>query len=117
MEFSAYSDLSEKVKYSEHQIRIQGDKMAKKDENKSCCAPANMGCCKVESVITVDDRGQMVLPKEIREKAKIQAGDKLAVVNWEKDDEVCCISLIKVEKLAEIVKGMLGPVMKDILEK
>ena len=91
--------------------------MAKKDENKSCCAPANMGCCKVESVITVDDSWQMVLPKEIREKAKIQAGDKLAVVNWEKDDEVCCISLIKVEKLAEIVKGMLGPVMKDILEK
>jgi len=25
--------------------------------------------------------------------------------------------LIKVEKLEEIVKGMLGPVMKDILEK
>jgi len=27
------------------------------------------------------------------------------------------MSLIKVEKLAEIVKGMLGPVMKDIMEK
>lgn len=91
--------------------------MAKKDENKSCCAPSDLGCCKVESVITVDDRGQMVLPKEIREKADIHAGDKLAVVNWEKDGEVCCISLIKVEKLASIVKGMLGPVMKDILEK
>jgi len=25
--------------------------------------------------------------------------------------------LIKVEKLAEIVKGMLGPVIKDIMEK
>ncbi len=91
--------------------------MAKKDENKSCCAPSEMGCCKVESVITVDDRGQTVLPKEIREKAKIQSGDKLAVVSWEKDGEVCCISLIKVEKLAELVKGMLGPVMKDIFEK
>jgi antitoxin PrlF len=90
--------------------------MAKKNENKSC-TPANMGCCKVESVITVDDRGQTVLPKEIREKANIHSGDKLAVISWEKDGEVYCISLIKVEELAEIVKGMLGPVMKDILEK
>jgi antitoxin PrlF len=64
----------------------------------------------------VDDRGQMVLPKEIRDKANIRAGDKLAVVTWEKDDNVCCISLIKVESLAEMVKGFLGPVMKDILK-
>ncbi len=91
--------------------------MPKKNENKSCCSSAEIGCCKVESVITVDERGQMVLPKEIRDKAKIYPGDKLAVVNWEKDGEVCCISLIKVEKLAEIVKGMLGPVIKDIMEK
>ncbi|NJD76699.1 MAG: AbrB/MazE/SpoVT family DNA-binding domain-containing protein [Candidatus Methanoperedens sp.] len=91
--------------------------MAKKDESKSCCAPNDLGCCKVESVITVDERGQMVLPKEIREKAKIHPGDKLAVINWEKGGEVYSISLIKVEKLAEIVKDMLGPVMKDILEK
>jgi bifunctional DNA-binding transcriptional regulator/antitoxin component of YhaV-PrlF toxin-antitoxin module len=59
----------------------------------------------------------MVLPKELRERAHIRAGDKLAVISWEKDGRVCCISLIKVEQLAEIVKGMLGPVMKDILEK
>jgi len=41
--------------------------MPKKNENKSCCSPAEIGCCKVESVITVDERGQMVLPKEIRD--------------------------------------------------
>ena len=91
--------------------------MSKKEENKSCCAPADLGCCKVESVINVDERGQMVLPKEIRERADIRAGDKLAVVSWEKDGKVCCISLIKVEELAGMVKGMLGPVLKDILEK
>ena len=93
--------------------------MAKKGEDKSCCAPMDKGvgcCCKVESVISVDDRGQMVLPKEIRDKAEIHAGDKLAVISWEKDGEVCCISLIKVEDLTEMVKGMLGPVMKEILQ-
>jgi len=76
---------------------------------------SGMGCCKVESLISVDERGQMVLPKEIREKAGIQAGDKLAVVTWEKEGEVCCISLVKVEGITEMVKDMLGPMMKEIL--
>lgn len=91
--------------------------MVKKDKNESCCIPAGktIGCCKVESVISVDDRGQMVLPKEIRDKAKIRAGDKLAVISWEKDGEICCISLIKAEDFTEMVKGLLGPVMKEVV--
>ena len=75
------------------------------------------GCCKVESVISIDDRGQMVLPKEIRDKANIRAGDKLAVVSWGKDGKVCCISLIKAEDFTEMVKGLLGPMMKEIIAK
>ena len=91
--------------------------MVKKGKNEYCCAPmeSGMGCCKVESLISVDERGQMVLPKEIREKAGIQAGDKLAVVTWGKEGEVCCISLVKVEGITEMVKDMLGPMMKEIL--
>ena len=91
--------------------------MIKKGENESCCAPADreISCCKVESVISVDDRGQMVLPKEIRDKANIRAGDKLAVISWEKDGEVCCISLIKAEGFTNMVKGVLGPMMKEII--
>ncbi len=69
-------------------------------------------CCNVESVVTVDERGQMVLPKELREKAKIKAGDKLAVVSIEKDGKFCCISLIKAEKLSGAIKDMLGPTIK-----
>ena len=64
----------------------------------------------------MDERGQMVLPKEIREKAKIRAGDKLAVVAWEREGEVCCISLVKVEGITEMVKDMLGPMMKGIIK-
>ncbi|MFC1965060.1 HgcAB-associated protein HgcC [Chloroflexota bacterium] len=72
-------------------------------------------CCKVEAVISIDERGQMVLPKETREKANIHAGDKLAVISWEKDGKACGLSLIKAEDLTEMVKDMLGPIMKDIL--
>ena len=81
-----------------------------------CAAEPGIGCCKVESVVSVDDRGQMVLPKEIRDKAGIRAGDKLALTTWEKNGEVCCIALIKIEDLTGMVKEMLGPVMKDILK-
>ena len=91
--------------------------MVKKDRGEPCCVStgSGIGNYKVESVISVDDRGQMVLPKEIRDKAKIRAGDKLAVISWEQDGEVCCISLIKAEELAKMVKGLLGPMMKEII--
>lgn len=93
--------------------------MVKKKKDEYCCSPAtkNMSCCRVESLISIDERGQMVLPKEIRDRAEIQAGDKLALVSWEKDNKVCCISLVKAENLSGMIKGLLGPMMKDIIGK
>ena len=67
-------------------------------------------------MVSVEDRGQMVVTKELREKANIRAGDKLAVMSWEKDGKVCCISLTKVEELTDMVKAGLGPVMIEILK-
>lgn len=89
--------------------------MTKNDKDQSCCDPETKNtCCKVESLITVDERGQMVLPKELREKAKIRAGDKLALISWLKDGEVCCFTLIKADALADRVREFLGPVLKGI---
>jgi len=89
--------------------------MSENEMDETCCPMENRSCCKVEALVSVDERGQMVLPKEIREKARIGAGDKLAVISWEKDGEVCCISLVKAEDFTEMVKGMLGPMMKEII--
>ena len=77
------------------------------------CCEKELNCCKVESIISVDERGQMVLPKELRDKAKIKAGDKFALVSWDKDGEVCCLYLIKTDYLAETVKGFLSPVTNN----
>lgn len=90
--------------------------MPRKKTEGPCCDTGGkkIGSFRVESIVSVDERGQMVLPKELREKAGINAGDKLAVTTWEKNGEVCCISLIKVEDLVGMVKDMLGPVMKEI---
>jgi antitoxin PrlF len=71
-------------------------------------------CCRVESLVTIDERGQMVLPKDLRDKAKIKASDKLALIAWEKDGQICCITLIKADNLAAGVKEFLGPVMRDL---
>jgi antitoxin PrlF len=76
----------------------------------------NPGCCRVESLISVDERGQMVLPKDLREKANIKAGDKLAVISWEKEGAFCCFTLIKADSLAGGIREFLGPVMQDVLK-
>lgn len=72
-----------------------------------------LSCCRVEAVVPVDERGQMVLPKEIREKAGIKAGDKLAVVTAEQKSKVCCIALIKAQELEETVKDILKALGKQ----
>lgn len=91
--------------------------MKKKKSAKSSCTPAGKEscCCNVESVVTIDKRGQMVLPKEIRDAAKIRAGDKLAIILLKKDDEVCCLTLMKADELSDAVKNKLGPVFKVII--
>ncbi len=91
--------------------------MVKKSEKASCSGPTceKMSCCKVEALISVDERGQMVLPKELRDKADIHAGDKLALVSWEKDGKACCFTLIKADEFGDMVKGLLGPMMKEVM--
>jgi antitoxin PrlF len=93
--------------------------MSKKSQKVPLCTPVTkeMNCCRVESITSIDERGQMVLPKELREKANIRAGDKLAIVSWDKGGEICCIYLIKTEYLADRVKDFLGPMMQEVSAK
>ena len=76
---------------------------------------AAAGCCRVEALVGVDERGQMVLPKDIRDAAGIRPGDKLALILWRKDGKVCCMTLVKADELTDMVRGRLGPLMKDII--
>lgn len=90
--------------------------MAKKEGTEGCCT-TGAGGCRIESLISVDERGQMVMPKELRERADIKPGDKLAVISWEKKGRVCCISLVKTEEITDMIKGFLGPMLQDLMEK
>ena len=90
-----------------------------KQQNKNPCCPSldKTSCCKVESIVSVDERGQMVLPKDIRERANIKTGDKLAVIAIEQDGKICCLSLVKVNDMEQLVKNMLGPVFSEVLKE
>ena len=71
-------------------------------------------CCRIDAVITMDAKGQMVLPKDLREKANIKPNEKLAVVACEKDGEVCCIMMVKAERLVSAVTKTLGPLLRSV---
>lgn len=89
----------------------------KRKPNGSCCSDETMCGCNscsaynIESILSVDDRGQMVLPKEVREKAGIRTGTKLALISWEKEGSICCLALIKAEDLSGMVKEVLEPLI------
>ncbi len=73
-----------------------------------------MGCCGIEAIVTVDARGQLVLPKEVRDQAGIKPGEKLAVVIMKGEGRICCLSLVKAEALGNAVRDVLAPVMQQI---
>lgn len=81
-------------------------------ETKVCnCGPDAL--CRLEAVLPIDERGQMVLPKDVREKIGITNGDKFALISWGKEGKICCLALTKVENLNASVKDLLGPILHD----
>ncbi len=73
--------------------------------------------CRIDAVVTIDIKGQIVLPKDLREKANFKPNDKIAVVAWEKEGVVCCIMMIKAERLAGAVSKTIGPMIKGAIEQ
>lgn len=69
-------------------------------------------CCKVDAVVTVDSKGQIVLPKDMRQKAGIRPEDKLALIGCERDGEICCIVMVKAEALGPSIKMSIGPLLE-----
>ena len=84
-------------------------------EKQSCCnTTLDTGYYRVEALVGVDERGQMILPKELRDKADIHPGDKLAITALEKSGKICCLVMIKADDLTGLVTNMLGPMMQEI---
>jgi AbrB family looped-hinge helix DNA binding protein len=69
----------------------------------------------IEAIVSCDERGQVVLPKDLRKQMNINAGDKLAIVSCKSGDQICCLTIFKANELSKQVKSFLGPLMKDLV--
>jgi AbrB family looped-hinge helix DNA binding protein len=78
--------------------------------HKSGCDPAT---CQVEAVLSIDSRGQIVIPKEVRKRAHIHDDDKLALVSWMTRDEIFCLALIRTDDLFSGASGMMQSMLAD----
>ena len=97
------------------QAKTSGKAKQKSGRQRCAEATASKGsCCKVEALVSIDERGQMILPKDIRDRANIRAGDKLAVTSLQKEGKMCCILLTKADDLSGMMVTVLGPVVKDM---
>jgi AbrB family looped-hinge helix DNA binding protein len=74
-------------------------------------ASSPKACCRIEALVSLDARGQILLPKEVREKAGLQPGDKLAVILCESADQISRITLVRADAFARTAREMLGPMM------
>ena len=63
----------------------------------------------VEAVVSLDARGQIVLPKEVRLALGLGPGSKLAVVVMRQQGNPCCVSLMPVGALEDSVRAVLNP--------
>lgn len=89
-------------------------------KNENCaCDPSTTDsqCCKVEALVTVDKKGQILLPKDLREKENIKEGDKFAIINVGAGGTPCCLILMKADILEPMVQDALGPVLKIVVRQ
>jgi len=61
----------------------------------------------VSAVVRVDERGQMVLPKDVRDRMGLLGGDRLALTTVESGGRVCCLVLVKADELADGVRVLI----------
>lgn len=61
----------------------------------------------IESIATVDARGQIVLPKSARDALGLGPGSKLAVVVKRRGDAPCCITLMPASDLEVRVREVV----------
>ena len=69
---------------------------------------------RIEAIVQLDKRGQILLPKDLRAGLELEAGDKLALVALEREGKICCVSMFKAEEFTGTVRELLNPIITSI---
>jgi len=62
-------------------------------------------------------RDKSYCPKICEKEQKIKPNEKLALVACEQKGEVCCITIVKAERLVGAVTKTLGPLLKSLTKQ
>lgn len=76
-------------------------------------------CCQIEAIIGLDERGQIIIPKDVRKKFGLASGDKFALMSCGSSEEgstACCFTLIKTDQLKGMVQQVLSPMLAGIID-
>ena len=77
-----------------------------------CCSSTEENTCfELEAIVSFDERGQLVLPKDLRKKFDLSAGEKFALISCTDKEGLCCLSLIKTKALNSRIGKLLGPML------
>lgn len=71
-------------------------------------------CCEIEAIVSFDERGQLVFPKDVRKKFDLKAGEKFAMVSCTNERGLCCFTLVKTANINEMVGKALSPMLNSI---
>lgn len=72
-----------------------------------CCVPGESGY-ELEAVISFDERGQLILPKDVRAKFGLEAGEKFALISCSENGRLCCFHIIKTNMLNQTISNLVS---------
>jgi len=81
----------------------------------------SQSACEIEAIVSFDDRGQLVIPKDLRKKFGLKAGDKFALISCmtggddgccdPTESSLCCFTLVHTGQLKNMVSSSLQPML------
>lgn len=71
-------------------------------------------CCEIEAVVSFDERGQLVFPKDVRKKFNLKAGEKFLMISCTNEAGLCCFTMVKTTAVNKMVGNAINPMLKNI---
>ena len=87
--------------------------MSKKGTQPEVSTSSESQSHKVEAILAIDARGQILIPKDVREKAQMNVGDKLALISHVCEGKICCLYLIPVNDLSTKTTELIHHILSE----